>query len=834
MSTIRMSGMISGLDTESIVSAMVSTYVSKKEKYQKAQTKLTWKQEAYKSINTKVYSLYSKISNLRFSSAYSMKKTTVSDSTKATVTASSTATNGTQTLEIKDLATSGYLTGGTLASGTTENTTLGQLGYTGADTTITVSLASGSKDITVGANTKISDLVSSLSAAGVSANYDAGNQRIFVSAKSTGVANDFSLTASNMDGLKALSAAGLCVDSQANRETYAKDASYAKATLASNASGDVVSYYKLDADGNIQYDDDGNAIVSDEVETGGYTYDVAATQEAITATLKGLANAYKENASMAAEKTELQKKINYSTAKDAVDDFTAQFASDSDKAAKANELLTLLEAGSSDYKYVKDGVVYTKQERHNDANGILDGYTYSNDQGDSVDLLMADGSSIMTTTKERIETLKKELGLVEETTKDDGTTETDTSKFDALSANYKTVLGVEKNATMTADDIQAYYLSDTADTSVDPNAVSARAAAQDRITEIDTKTAANKEAIAADSYWDVKNYDAYYDDAGNLNENKLAELAQSVTDKITMGKEMVDGNSSISAYINSDATRMNGTDARIILNGAEFKSSSSTFEINGLTIKATGLTKDDEPLTINTDTDVQGLYDKIKDFLSEYNNVINELCSLYNADSSSGYEPLTDDEKDAMSDTEVEKWETTIKNSLLRRDSTIGGVITAMTNSMMKTYEVNGKTYSLSSFGIKTLGYLNAAENENYAYHIDGDSEDDASSGNTDKLMAALNSDPDSVISFMKQLTSGLYSSLDTKMKSTTMSSAYTIYNDKQMASEYSSYTTLISTWEDRIEDMEDRYYEQFSNMETALAKLQNSSSSVSSLFGTS
>jgi flagellar hook-associated protein 2 len=301
-----------------------------------------------------------------------------------------------------------------------------------------------------------------------------------------------------------------------------------------------------------------------------------------------------------------------------------------------------------------------------------------------------------------------------------------------------------------------------------------------------------------------------------------------------MGKEMVDGTSSISAYINSDATRMNGTDARIILNGAEFKSSSSTFEINGLTIKATGLTKDDEPLTINTDTDVQGLYDKIKDFLSEYNNVINELCSLYNADSASGYEPLTDDEKDSMSDTEVEKWETKIKDSLLRRDSTIGGVITAMTNSMMKTYEVNGKTYSLSSFGIKTLGYLNAAENENYAYHIDGDSEDDASSGNTDKLMAALNSDPDSVISFMKQLTSGLYSSLDTKMKSTTMSSAYTIYNDKQMASEYSSYTTLISTWEDRIEEMEDRYYEQFSNMETALAKLQNSSSSVSSLFGTS
>jgi flagellar hook-associated protein 2 len=80
-------------------------------------------------------------------------------------------------------------------------------------------------------------------------------------------------------------------------------------------------------------------------------------------------------------------------------------------------------------------------------------------------------------------------------------------------------------------------------------------------------------------------------------------------------------------------------------------------------------------------------------------------------------------------------------------------------------------------------------------------------------------------------LTSGLYTALDNKMKSSSLSSAYTIYNDKQMASEYSSYTTLISTWEDKISDMEERYYSKFSAMETALSKLQSSSSSISSLF---
>ena len=283
---------------------------------------------------------------------------------------------------------------------------------------------------------------------------------------------------------------------------------------------------------------------------------------------------------------------------------------------------------------------------------------------------------------------------------------------------------------------------------------------------------------------------------------------------------------------NEGATRVNAQDATIVLNDAEFTSSTNSFNINGLTIKALATTADGEELSINTDTDTQGLYDKIKDFLTQYNEIINEITSLYNADSAKGYDPLTDDEKEAMSDSEIEKWETKIKDAILRKDSTLGTIQSTMTNAMMKSYTINGQTYSLSSFGISTLGYLNASKNENYAYHIDGDSEDSSTSGKTDKLMTALENDPDTVIDFMKQLTSGLYSALDKQMKGTTLRSTYTIYNDKQMASEYSNYTTLIEEWEEKIEDYEDRYYSKFSSMESALAKLQSSTSSISSLLG--
>ena len=98
------------------------------------------------------------------------------------------------------------------------------------------------------------------------------------------------------------------------------------------------------------------------------------------------------------------------------------------------------------------------------------------------------------------------------------------------------------------------------------------------------------------------------------------------------------------------------------------------------------------------------------------------------------------------------EWEAKVKDSLLRRDDSLESLISSMTTAMSKGYEVNGKTYYLTSFGISTLGYMNSAKNEQYAYHINGDEDDSATSGKEDKLLAAIKEDPDSVAGFMQQL----------------------------------------------------------------------------------
>ena len=102
---------------------------------------------------------------------------------------------------------------------------------------------------------------------------------------------------------------------------------------------------------------------------------------------------------------------------------------------------------------------------------------------------------------------------------------------------------------------------------------------------------------------------------------------------------------SSSAQYNTEASKIDGKDAEIELNGVKYTGASNSFNINGLNITALSKTSGNDEISITTATDTQGIYDKIKDFLTEYNNVINEMTKLYNAASAGSYEPLTDDEK---------------------------------------------------------------------------------------------------------------------------------------------------------------------------------------------
>lgn len=282
----------------------------------------------------------------------------------------------------------------------------------------------------------------------------------------------------------------------------------------------------------------------------------------------------------------------------------------------------------------------------------------------------------------------------------------------------------------------------------------------------------------------------------------------------------------------SGATYTRGQNAQITLNGAVFESNDNVFEINGLTFTALNETKG-ETVTVTTQQDTDGIYDVVKDFLKEYNSIINEMDKLYNADSTKGYEPLTDEEKESLSESDIEKYEQKIKDSLLRRDGTLSSISSALKETMMSGIDVNGTTMYLSSFGIETLSYFSSADNEKNAYHIDGDADDTNTSGNPDKLKTMIANDPETVISFFTQLSQKLYTKMNEQSTSVEGYRSFgTFYDDKKMKSDYTDYTSKIKELEEKLSDYEDKWYAKFAAMETAMAKMQSNASAVTSLLG--
>lgn len=660
---MRLSGLVSGMDTDAMIEELVSAYSTKKDKVFKQRKTLEYKQEAWKDLNSKIYGFYTgSLSNMQLTSHYSLKNTTSSNEKKATVSASTSAVNGTQELKIKQLAKTAYLTGAKIETSSggdvKESTKLSELGI--KDSKLKITVGGEEKTLNLKASMSIKELKAELGDMGLTTSFDEHNGRFFISAKTGGVEADFSIVGDGEEGADALKKLGLSVVSDSVIDDYRKYVANNNATtIEANAKKDYV------ADLLKQY----KVGIPDKIK-------------------------------------ELQEKLDTDTT-----------LTEEQKTA-ITEKITLLN-------------------------------TQSQEIGESLK--------------------SNDLADME---------------------RYATVLRLSVDYADTNADYQKYV-----------------------------KTYEDKLAYAKD----MVDYADLYEKSKKADGLTTAEKTQLDELKAKYGE-----------LYNSGAVKIDGQDAIIELNGAEFISNSNSFQINGLTINAKALTDEDEIITITTDTDVDAIYDKIKSFFKEYNELMTEMATKYNAPSAGDYEPLTEAEEEELSETQLEKWEGILKTASLRRDGTLSTVMSSMKSVMIKSYQIDGKTYSLSSFGIKTAGYFTAEDNEKANYHIDGDPDDESSKANADKLKAALVADPENTIEFFSNIMKDLYKTLSDKLsKSTSTSSAFKIYNDKTMQSQYDSYTKKLSTWEDKIEDYRDKYVKKFSAMETAMAKLQSQTASLSSFFGT-
>lgn len=751
---IRMSGLSSGLDTEAIVGALMSAQSLKKTKLTQEKTKLEWTQTKWKELNTKLYKLYTEqVSKLQLQSSYMTKKATASDETKAKITASAKAVNGSYTMEINNIATAQYLTGSKINAdkGTTK---LVDLDSTLLNKEVEVKVGDKTTKFTVTEDMTIDDFTTELKNAGLNANFDTAQKRLFISSKDSGLANAFSITTSGVS------------DAEVTARKNLRDAvDYDNMTAANKKIVDD-AMKKLETSGvdTTEYQEALDAITGAALSTR-----TAKTEAAASTYVK--AKLYSENYAVYEEKAKESLKSNYFTEDGEVKD----------------ELKT---------KYAEEFNIYTQEEKEK--------------------------LGVENMTEEEYVNWRANQLYDQEVAKQ---ADTDTTSFvnKQISSDEETKLAVKEAAYAgkTEDEIRAldskaltkYYGSGN---DADPLAISA----------IEGTSTFGSDSIKNDISGVVSDYASVTDRTYALSGSALAGIGLADIKVDDDGNVTVNGNAD--GNLPEDMGLVKASDSEILLNGAKMTSSSSTVSVNGLSIELTGLTKTGEPITFSVASDTDAVYNTIKNFFTEYNSLMKEMNELYNADSAKGYEPLTSEQKKDMSDDDIKLWEDKIKASLLRSDTTLGSVRSAMRNAMMSQVTYDGKTYSLASFGIST----SSDYTEGGLYHIYGDTEDAVYADKDDKLRKALEEDPDAVVNVLSDIFGKLRSTMSDKMAGSKVSSALTFYSDIKMKDDIKDYEKRIKEWETKLADMEDAYYSKFTKMETALAKLQSQSNSLSGLFG--
>lgn len=709
---IRMTGLTSGLDTESIVNQLMSAQRTKQTKVENKKQKLEWKQEIWKGLNTKIYGFYKdSLSKMKYSSNYSTKKASVSDSTKLTATASTKAAAGSYKVEIKSIASAQYVTSGKLSykdsSGNTNTATtstkLSDLGMS-SGTVLKLEVGDKSSALEVKDDTTIKDFVNFCSNAGLNATFDEKQQRFFLSSKDSGEENSFSLSAN----------------------TYSSEGDTAITEL-----NDAVGLANLTSSQKTKY----NSIVYGAIASGTQISD---------------------------DDKETLKSIAVSSA-------------DADAKSKATEFYR----ASLNKTYDISDEEKEKIKKKYDSDLTLSGDDRTKAIADAIE--------------------KKKQSDIEEKLKTD---------------EYKTKISEAVTKGITAEEVRKAGLAVNDDSGV--------------------------EDLASISKYTFEKTETRKENAENAIESAVGKFNTAIESGITsdngsgllkLGLSNFDGATSYKeGDLASNMVLSKAADTEIVYNGATLTSNNTSIEVAGVTLNLLGTTAAGESVNVTVSNDTSAVYDTIKEFITEYNSILKTMNTYYDAASASSYEVLTDEQKEAMSDDEVDKWNTKIKDSLLRRDSTLSGLISVMKTDMMGSYKAsNGKTYSLANLGISTSS---KNYNEGGLLHIKGDEDDDEFADSTNTLMKMLEEDPDTVKEVLSGLASNLYDSLNKKMSTSTMSSALTFYNDKEMASQLSDYKKEISNWESKLSDMEEKYYSQFSAMETALAKLQSQQNTLSSYLG--
>lgn len=292
---------------------------------------------------------------------------------------------------------------------------------------------------------------------------------------------------------------------------------------------------------------------------------------------------------------------------------------------------------------------------------------------------------------------------------------------------------------------------------------------------------------------------------------------------------------------NAGAVYELGENAKFTIDGVEIYHNGSSYTMDGITFDFTDVELNTD-ITVSVSKNYDDVKQTIKDFVKDYNQLIDDVYGHIGTapqrDSKNNtYEPLTDTEKESMSEEEIKKWEEAAKKGVIYNDSTVSGIMSRIRMALYNNVTLDdGSKFGLYNMGIKTKAY---SEDSHGKLEIDEEAFDKAFEENPEAI-AKLFTDSESGI--MKQVNETIDNAVSTTrlsgntvkgtlirkagLESGSTSKNNAIYRQMEQI------TKRISQLQDRYDTKEEYWWSVFTNLEKMMSDMNSQSSYMAGFLG--
>lgn len=796
VSNLRLGGITSGFDTEAMVTQLLSSYQTRIDKQSQKITKLSWQQSAYQDITKKITEFKNTYFDVLKRDTYLMSPSTFNkfkadvtatsnaDASGLTVSTTSNSSSGSYKIKLNQAAKASTAQGNSITSGNFK-----------LDLDKALSSASGEvKTNDDGSKTWTMNFALDVQVGGIRKTISFSADALL--GADGNVADKDAAKSSIIDSLN-----------QKLQESFGYSGKTSGATGATDANGkEWFLQVKLGSDGKAEFQVGGNASVSVAenkgnfglaqpkekvaISTGSVVTGVNALQveiggKNVSVAFNGVSSTYYDskgqtgNEAILAEYKELKtaayrKSYNLADNEIVSDEQLEKFTYSNEQAAKDKNAASIKEAlkGVAGYTFNFDGTYVTAA----DSNGNSVDFSMTSVEGGTLGLTKASASN-----KINSGSTLSDLGFKPEA---DGTYK--------LNIN-GTEISLDKKSTISS-----------------------------------MMSAVNKSAAGVTmTYSSLTN-------SFTLESKEFGGAGKVEVGDTSLGRSLglVDDNGTVGAS--------EGQNAIFEINGQEVYLNDNTYTLDGNTFTFNDNMTIGETYTVNIAKDSTTVKDALKKFVESYNKLIDDVYGYIGKspakdDDGNTYEPLTNAEKDEMSEDEITKWEEKAKQGVLYNDSTVSTVMSQMRSALYTSVTLDDG----SKFGIYNLGIKTSSEwSEHGKLQIDENAFDKAFENNEDAIIKLFT---DSDTGMMKKLKSVIDGAVKSSGAANTRGTLVRKAGkaDSSVTTDSTIYKEMVKM-QDRLKELQDRYdtkeeywWKVFTNMETAMADLNSQTSYISSYLGT-